>query len=151
MRDSGIIEQYISVCQLIDTIISEKGHGKHALNRICDECEKREGLIWSFVSNRRKEIMGWYEDLWTEEGANELRMREMERLSKEKWMTEGRKIGLSEGRDIGLSEGREIGQHESKMEIARILLRDGFAIDKVRSITGLPIEDLRALQNRPAP
>ncbi len=62
-------------------------------------------------------------------------MREMERRSKEKWMTEGRKIGLSEG----------------KMEIARMLLRDGFTIDKVRSITGLPIEDLRALQNRPAP
>lgn len=62
-------------------------------------------------------------------------------------LAEGRAEGLVEGRAEGLAEGRAEGRAEGErfkmIEIARRLLDDGMPVDKVVSITGVSLDDLR--------
>jgi predicted transposase/invertase (TIGR01784 family) len=66
---------------------------------------------------------------------------------------EGRQEGLAEGRQEGIKEGikegMEKGHAEKAIEVARNALAQGASIDFVNKITGLDIETIKQLANKP--
>ena len=58
---------------------------------------------------------------------------------------EGLKEGREEGREEGLKEGREEGREEEKIQIAKEMKVDGFAIEKIIKYTGLSKSDIEEL------
>ncbi|RCK80802.1 MAG: putative transposase [Candidatus Ozemobacter sibiricus] len=77
---------------------------------------------------------------WKEQGLAEGRAQGLE---------EGRMQGLEEGRAKGRAEGRAEGQAEAKTEIARRMLEKGLDLPFIAEVTGLSIEEIRALIPRP--
>ena len=53
---------------------------------------------------------------------------------------------LAEGISIGEAKGIEKGKTEEKMEIARTMLLDGDAIEKISKITGLTVKEIEKLK-----
>ena len=62
-------------------------------------------------------------------------------LAKEEGLTEGKSIGLKEGRASGLAEGKA----ETKIEIAKQMLKSGEKLDLVMKYTGLSKEEIEKL------
>lgn len=65
------------------------------------------------------------------------------------WKEEAREEGLAEGRAVGLAEGRAEGKTEGKAEgkaeVAKAMLVKGMDASLVSELSGLPIEQLKAL------
>ena len=59
--------------------------------------------------------------------------------------TEGIAIGRKEGREEGREEGKEEGKKEMQYEMARTLLTEGFAAEKIAQITKLSLEKVLQL------
>jgi predicted transposase/invertase (TIGR01784 family) len=65
--------------------------------------------------------------------------------------TEGRTEGLAEGRTTGLAEGRTEGNKEARRDIARNMAKMGLSTEVIADATGLPPDEIRALQTSGAP
>ena len=50
----------------------------------------------------------------------------------------GRKEGIEKGRKEGREEGREEGIEKGKLEAVRKMVEEGFSVDVIVRITGLP-------------
>jgi len=85
-----------------------------------ERCEKAN-ILQKYLNERWVEVMGYYEDLFSQEEAN----RHMRKNAREE----------------GLAEGMEKG----RAEVAARLLADGMDPGKVAELTGLSIEKTRAL------
>ena len=59
----------------------------------------------------------------------------------------GKAAGLEIGRQEGVEIGKEIGREEEKIAIARAMLIDGDAPQKIARITGLAIQDIEKLKS----
>ena len=83
-------------------------------------CRQKGGVLSGYIVSREAEIMGLYEEMWTQEGNIEMRIRVAEREARERGLeegrTEGRTKGLAEGRAEGLKEGRAEGRAEGIAE-----------------------------------
>jgi len=97
----------------------------HLLREMCEKAN----ILQKYLNERWVEVMGYYEDLFSQEEAN----RHMRKNAREE--------GLAEGRKEGRIEGRE----EERTEIATKLLAEGMEPEKVAELTGLSIEKTRAL------
>ena len=58
---------------------------------------------------------------------------------------EGRAEGLAKGRAEGLAEGRAEGEAKGKAEVAKAMLKDGMALEKVLAYTGLSKKEVEHL------
>ena len=57
----------------------------------------------------------------------------------------GRSDSKAAGKAEGIAEGRAEGKTEGKIEVAKELIIDGMAIDKIAKLTKLKIEQIEAL------
>jgi len=64
-------------------------------------------------------------------------------------LAKGIEKGIEKGREEGLSKGREQGRAVERLETARNALAKGLSLDLVYDITGLDMETLKSLANRP--
>ncbi len=120
ISEGGIVEEYVSLCKVVDNLISEHGYEKPTLKGVLEYCREHPGSLTNFVLTHESEIMGLYEEMWTQEGNIEMRIRVAEREARERGLeegrTEGRTKGLAEGRAEGLKEGRAEGRAEGIAE-----------------------------------
>jgi predicted transposase/invertase (TIGR01784 family) len=63
----------------------------------------------------------------------------------ERGMKKGMKKGIKEGKAEGRMEGRVEGRTEEKLEIARKMKETGDPVEKIQTITGLPVETIEQL------
>ncbi|AMK14526.1 hypothetical protein AUP07_1493 [methanogenic archaeon mixed culture ISO4-G1] len=131
IREGGMIEQYLDVCRLADSIISEFGDGKSSISRIFEECHRHDGALWDFLISKETEVMTLYDDLWTTEGNHRMNVEE-----------EGRRRH-EEGLQEGLVEGREEERHKIAME----LLKRNYDLESISASTGISIEELMCMQD----
>ena len=52
---------------------------------------------------------------------------------------------FKQGEESGVQKGKKIGEREKALEIAKTLLKDGMAVEKIAKITNLPVEEVAAL------
>ena len=50
-----------------------------------------------------------------------------------------------QGEKSGEQKGKKIGERHKALEIAKSLLKDGMAVEKIARITNLPVEEVAAL------
>jgi len=84
-------------------------------------------------------------ETYFKEGKEEGRKLGLEEGRKE-GMEEGMREGMREGRMQGLEEGKAQGMKEGLLQIAKTMLANGEAIEKIAKFTGLNEEEIRALQ-----
>ena len=126
VKDDGIVHEYIQACTTIDSIISEYGHGKDAVEKVFDALEVCKGALGDFIRSRRFEIMGLYEELFDNEEATRVRIRHSNKIARE--------------------EGREEGRQESARNYAIELVKDGtFTAEQASVKFNVPLEELKAL------
>ncbi len=114
----GIIEDYVEICKTIDRLIIEYGYEKYAVKGVFDFCKQRNGALSKFILSREVEIMGLYEELWTEEGNMEM--------------------NLKAAREEGMAEG----ERSDNTKVAKTLLLKGFSNKEIAEITGLSEEEI---------
>ena len=66
--------------------------------------------------------------------------------SKERFLEQGRLIGLDEGVKLGRYKGREEGDEERAIFVARWMLDKGMSIDDIKEATGLSIDKINSLK-----
>ncbi|MCC8072409.1 MAG: Rpn family recombination-promoting nuclease/putative transposase [Bacteroidales bacterium] len=66
-------------------------------------------------------------------------------FAREESLAEGRAAGLAEGKAAGLAEGRAEGAIEARLDVARLMLGKGMSLDEIVSLTGLPVDSIKAL------
>ena len=59
----------------------------------------------------------------------------------------GEKIGIEKGEKIGIEKGKAEGEKKAKIETARNALALGLPIDQASKISGLSIEEIKAIKN----
>lgn len=79
------------------------------------------------------------------EYARQVALADGRREGREEGLAEGRKEGLVEGKKEGLAEGKKEGLAEGKKEIAKAMLADKMAPERVAKYTGLTVEEVKAL------
>ena len=98
------------------------------------------------VMNFTEEERDAYEDhlKWLRIEANTLKKAEAKGIERgrEEGREEGLVEGIEKGREEGLVEGIERGKLEEKMQIAKILVEQGFAIEIIAKSTGLSKEEI---------
>ncbi len=114
IRKGGIVEEYTELCEMIDNVISQYGHGKDALKRIFDICKERDGPLTEFIESKEFEIMTLYEQLWTKEGNIQMNIEEAERR----------------------------GRSDEQIRISLSMLNDGVPPETVSKYTGLSLTDI---------
>ena len=103
-----------------------------------DDKNLKKALHVLDVLNFNKEERELYEDhlKWLRIEANTLKKAAAEALAE----------GISIGEARGIEKGIEKGKTEEKMEIARAMLLDGDAIEKISKITGLTVKEIEKLK-----
>ena len=87
------------------------------------------------------DMKGFYEMFPDEEMIEDMRNAFLE-----EGREEGIRIGIEEGIRIRREEGIRIGVEESRMEIALTMLKRGFNIQEIASITNLTVETIEKMQ-----
>ena len=60
----------------------------------------------------------------------------------------GYRMGIEQGREQGIKRGIEKGERLGKLETARNMLSRGMGILLISDLTGLPIEEITALEGK---
>lgn len=79
-----------------------------------------------------------YGEIIREEAIEELR---------EKYLNEGKLIGLDQGVGIGKVEGREEGNEEKAISVAHWMLQKNIPVEDISEATGLSIEKIEELKD----
>ena len=123
------VREYIEFCQTADRCREESGGDMDRFAHLLRERCEKANILQKYLNERWVEVMGYYEELFSQEEAN----RHMRKNAREE--------GLAEGMEKGRAEGMEKG----RAEVAARLLADGMDPGKVAELTGLDIEEIRAL------
>ena len=67
--------------------------------------------------------------------------------AKEKGEAEGRAKGMVEGRAKGMAEGMAEGERKTKIEMAKLMLKDNKDVEEIKKYTGLTEEELENIDN----
>jgi predicted transposase/invertase (TIGR01784 family) len=113
---------------------------KERLPEVLDKPILKKALNVLEVMNFSPEEREAYEDhlKWLRIEANTLK----------KYQSIGFDEGFGEGKVAGFGEGKAEGRAEGISEIARVLLADGMAVERVSHLTGLTVEEVETLSER---
>lgn len=101
----------------------------------------RQAEIAKYSDAERRQYESSLKEYWDYTSTLETAERKGEKKGRE----EGRAEGLAEGRAEGKAEGRAEGEQSKAKEIARRMKSQGMSDSEISSLTGLILEDIKAL------
>lgn len=101
----------------------------------------RQAEIAKYSDAERRQYESSLKEYWDYTSTLETAERKGEKKGRE----EGRAEGLAEGRAEGRTEGRAEGEQSKAKEIARRMKSQGMSDSEISSLTGLILEDIKAL------
>lgn len=125
ITEGGMVEEYVSICRTIDNLITEHGYDNVTLEGVIKYCREKPGTLANFILEHESEIMGLYEEMWTEEGNREMLM----------------KAAVEEAR----AEGEAKAKNEITKEIALSLYRLDVPLKTISESTGLSENEIKEL------
>jgi len=90
-----------------------------------------------------------HEDIYHEiKQVEEIRTMFATKLEKygEKLKKEAMREGIQKGKQEGVKEGLQEGMHRKAIQTAKALLKENMPVEKISSITGLPVEEIETLK-----
>ena len=145
--DKDLTDLLIQACKLMRTpvfdhvIITEAGFYSFRDTGLLAELEKSEKYVlpYELKARYRKEMLS---TLQTERKQSSAKIQQ----SLEKGIRKGRKEGIEQGIQQGRAEGIQEGAKQREVAIAKQLLKDGEAIEKIVRWTGLGLDAIKKLQ-----